>query len=99
MARVLNCEYDLTTEEMAHISHPAKDLVSKLLVFDLNERLQKTISEKMHISTYLFNVRMSARECLEHPWLQDEEIYVDMLQVMIILAMMMIKMMITFAGA
>ena len=39
MARVLNCEYDLTTEEMAHISHPAKDLVSKLLVFDLNERL------------------------------------------------------------
>ena len=42
---------------------------------------------------------MSARECLEHPWLQDEEIYVDMLQVMIILAMMMIKMMITFAGA
>ena len=38
MARVLNCEYDLTTEEMAHISHSAKDLVSKLLVFDLNER-------------------------------------------------------------
>ena len=42
---------------------------------------------------------MSARECLEHPWLQDEEIYVDMLQVMIIIAMMMIKMMMTFAGA
>ena len=39
MARVLNCEYDLATEEMAHISHPAKDLVSKLLIFDLDERL------------------------------------------------------------
>ena len=62
MARVLNCEYDLAAEEMAHISHPAKDLISKLLVFDLDKRL-------------------SARECLEHPWLQDEEIYVDMLQV------------------
>ena len=46
MARVLNCEYDLATEEMAHISHPAKDLVSKLLVFDLNDRLCfETISE------------------------------------------------------
>ena len=72
MARVLNCEYDLTTEEMAHISHPAKDLVSKLLVFDRNKRL-------------------SARECLDHPWLLDEDIYVDMLQVrtMIIFKMIM----------
>ena len=28
---------------------------------------------------------MSARECLEHPWLQDEDIYVDMLQVMMMI--------------
>merc|ERR550532_3706905 len=61
MARVLNCEYDLATEEMAHISLQAKDLVSKLLVTDCNER-------------------MTARECLEHPWVLDDDIYVDMLQ-------------------
>ena len=76
MARVLNCEYDLTTEEMAHISHPAKDLVSKLLVFDRNKRL-------------------SARECLDHPWLQDEDIYVDMLQVIMTMMMIMIMIMTT----
>ena len=42
----------------------------------------------------LIIVRMSARECLEHPWLQDEDIYVDMLQVMMMMIIMMIIIMI-----
>ena len=61
MARVLNCQYDLATDELSHISHYAKDLVSKLLVKDPEERF-------------------SARQCLEHPWLVDEDYYHDVLQ-------------------
>ena len=38
MARVLNCQYDLTTEELSHVSHYAKDLVSKLLVMEPGKR-------------------------------------------------------------
>ena len=31
MARILNCEFSLDTEEMAHISSQARDFVSSLL--------------------------------------------------------------------
>ena len=38
MARILNCEFSLDTEEMAHISHQARDFVSRLLLTDSSRR-------------------------------------------------------------
>lgn len=60
MANVTKAEYDYDDENFDNISNEAKDFISKLLIRDKD-------------SSGLTSERMSATQCLEHPWLRRDK--------------------------
>ena len=77
MAKTLSCDYTMDLPNFEHISENGKDFISKLLMLNPKVKFQQVVQLLTNFS--IFQERQSADECLSHPWLTDNRVYVEVL--------------------
>jgi myosin-light-chain kinase len=66
-ANINRANYDFDDEAFTDISDEAKDFISKLLIKDKEyEKFRNSIKD---FFSFFFSQRLSAKQCLAHPWL------------------------------
>ena len=75
MAKTLSCDYTLDLPNFQHISPNGKDFISKLLV--LEPEVSRSPDETGNYSGV--QDRLTAGDCLSHPWMTDNRVYVEVL--------------------
>ena len=72
MAKTLSCDYTLDLPNFQHISPNGKDFISKLLV--LEPEVSRSPDETGNYSGV--QDRLTAGDCLSHPWMTDNRVSV-----------------------
>ena len=71
MAKTLSCDYTMDLPNFEHISPHGKDFISKLLVLDPKVICLVSLAKKWQT---IFQQRLTAEQCLSHPWMTDNRV-------------------------